>query len=281
MNPSYYDEHTDSTDKVTNGPINSDVFADRTPVDPALIHETAMGGTVAAIEPVDEPVADEVPMYETPEQEIPMGGTVAAVGPMAETAASVIPLPGPGADEEPMAETPARPTPMSWTAAAVRPLNTELRSETTPLYGTPVQTHPMNSEMVADAIPMYETPVKEISLIETAPLIAAVPYKAPVSETIPYTAPVTATATPLLNGVESEHFRIHWNEIQGKFVDDPRTAVLQADALVDEVIAEVAQTFAKERSSLESKWKQNNDVSTEDLRKALQLYRSFFNRLVV
>jgi len=28
-------------------------------------------------------------------------------------------------------------------------------------------------------------------------------------------------------------------------------------------------------------WKQGDDVSTEDLRQALQHYRSFFNRLVV
>jgi hypothetical protein len=32
---------------------------------------------------------------------------------------------------------------------------------------------------------------------------------------------------------------------------------------------------------LEGQWNQGNDVSTEDLRKALQRYRSFFNRLVV
>jgi hypothetical protein len=39
--------------------------------------------------------------------------------------------------------------------------------------------------------------------------------------------------------------------------------------------------FADEHSSLESQWNQGEDVSTEDLRKALQHYRSFFNRLVV
>jgi hypothetical protein len=39
--------------------------------------------------------------------------------------------------------------------------------------------------------------------------------------------------------------------------------------------------FANEHSSLEGQWKEGNDVSTEDLRKALQRYRSFFNRLVV
>jgi hypothetical protein len=39
--------------------------------------------------------------------------------------------------------------------------------------------------------------------------------------------------------------------------------------------------FATEHDTLEGQWKQGNDVSTEDLRKALQHYRSFFKRLVV
>jgi hypothetical protein len=85
----------------------------------------------------------------------------------------------------------------------------------------------------------------------------------------------------LLEREESEHFRTRWNEIQGKFVDEPRSAVQQADALVSEVIEKITQMFANEHSSLESQWNQGNDVSTEDLRKALQRYRSFFNRLVV
>ncbi len=64
-------------------------------------------------------------------------------------------------------------------------------------------------------------------------------------------------------------------------MDEPRSAVQQADALVSEVIEQITQMFAKEHSSLESQWTQGNDVSTEDLRKALQYYRAFFNRLVV
>jgi hypothetical protein len=55
----------------------------------------------------------------------------------------------------------------------------------------------------------------------------------------------------------------------------------QADELVSEVIEKITQMFTNEHSSLEGQWKQGNDVSTEDLRKALQRYRSFFNRLVV
>lgn len=89
------------------------------------------------------------------------------------------------------------------------------------------------------------------------------------------------SSTALLDREESEHLRTRWNEIQGKFVDEPRSAVQQADTLVSEVIEKITQMFANEHSSLEGQWNQGNDVSTEDLRKALQRYRSFFNRLVV
>ncbi len=38
--------------------------------------------------------------------------------------------------------------------------------------------------------------------------------------------------------------------------------------------------FAAERDRLEGQWGQGDDVSTEDLRQALQRYRSFFTRLL-
>ena len=47
-------EFVERTDRDMNRPIeNSDPFADRVPVDVALIHETPMGGTVAAVGPMD------------------------------------------------------------------------------------------------------------------------------------------------------------------------------------------------------------------------------------
>jgi hypothetical protein len=97
-------------------------------------------------------------------------------------------------------------------------------------------------------------------------------------------APISTNAgssTALFDREESEHLHTRWSEIQGKFVDEPRSAVQQADALVTEVIEKITQIFVNEHSSLESQWNQGNDVTTEDLRQALQHYRAFFNRLVV
>ncbi len=85
---------------------------------------------------------------------------------------------------------------------------------------------------------------------------------------------------PLFPGNDAEALRRRWTEIQGTFVDEPRRAVEQADGLVAEAIKELAEMFAVERDRLEGQWDRGDDVSTEDLRQALQRYRSFFTRLL-
>jgi hypothetical protein len=79
---------------------------------------------------------------------------------------------------------------------------------------------------------------------------------------------------------EAEKFRHRWNEIQTHFVDEPRNSVKAADALVSDVIKTLTEIFASERSGLERQWTRGGDVSTEDLRLAMQRYRSFFDRLL-
>jgi len=87
-------------------------------------------------------------------------------------------------------------------------------------------------------------------------------------------------ATPLFAKDETEDFRRRWTDIQAAFVDEPRQAVENADSLVAAAIKRLAEIFARERSTLEQQWAQGGDVSTEDLRVALQRYRSFFDRLL-
>jgi len=86
--------------------------------------------------------------------------------------------------------------------------------------------------------------------------------------------------TPLLAGDVANELRTRWTDIQAGFVDEPRRAVEQADSLVAEAIKRLAETFANERNQLEGQWDRGGDVSTEDLRQALQRYRSFFSRLL-
>ena len=64
------------------------------------------------------------------------------------------------------------------------------------------------------------------------------------------------------------------------FVDEPRRAVEEADGLVASAMKRLAEVFAEERSKLETQWDRGDQVSTEDLRIALQRYRAFFQRLL-
>src|SRR5580704_857730 len=59
---------------------------------------------------------------------------------------------------------------------------------------------------------------------------------------------------PLFSEPEMGDFRSQWSKLQTGFVD--------------------------ERSALEKQWDRADNVSTEDLRVALQRYRSFFDRLL-
>ena len=85
---------------------------------------------------------------------------------------------------------------------------------------------------------------------------------------------------PLFEAGDAERYRERWREIQAAFVDEPRRAVEDADALVAELMQRLAETFANERAQLERQWDREGDVSTEDLRVGLQRYRSFFDRLL-
>jgi hypothetical protein len=75
-------------------------------------------------------------------------------------------------------------------------------------------------------------------------------------------------------------YRTQWDSIQTGFVDQPRAAVEQADALVAQVVTRLTDVFTRERTTLEGQWAKGDNVSTEDLRIALTRYRSFFHRLL-
>jgi len=86
--------------------------------------------------------------------------------------------------------------------------------------------------------------------------------------------------TPLLSDEDAGEFERRWHDLQVSFVDEPQRCVQDADALVAEVMQRLADGFAQERKNLESQWAGGGEASTEDLRLALQRYRSFFNRLL-
>ncbi|MBA2331298.1 MAG: hypothetical protein H0V94_00715 [Actinobacteria bacterium] len=85
---------------------------------------------------------------------------------------------------------------------------------------------------------------------------------------------------PLFAADQADGFRERWADVQAGFVDEPRRAVEDADALVAEVMQRLAETFSTERATLEQQWDGDGEPSTEDLRVGLQRYRSFFDRLL-
>ena len=59
---------------------------------------------------------------------------------------------------------------------------------------------------------------------------------------------------PLFVDAELNGYRARWGGIQTGFVDEPRKAVEQADALVAELMKRLADGFSSERQRLEEQW---------------------------
>ena len=133
----------------------------------------------------------------------------------------------------------------------------------------------------AGAPPPRAVPDVDPGAGESRPLEGAAPPgppTAPPPQPSPDADPGRGYSGPLVEGADG--LRSRWEAIQAGFVDEPRRAVEQADALVREVIDQLSRTFSSERQGLEEQWSRGTDASTEDLRVALRRYRSFFDRLL-
>jgi hypothetical protein len=84
----------------------------------------------------------------------------------------------------------------------------------------------------------------------------------------------------LFDGDDAVTFRERWQQVQSRFVDDPRGAVADADSLVSDVTQSLTSRFAEQRTGLEQQWSQGENVETEDLRQTMQRYRTLFERLL-
>jgi hypothetical protein len=130
-------------------------------------------------------------------------------------------------------------------------------------------------ELTTAELAGYETPAKqpETTTSEGPRLVKG-------EEEIQNRAAAPSQPMPLFSESELGDFRSQWIKVQTGFVDEPRRTVQDADQLVANVMQKLAQGFANERSGLEQQWDRGDNVSTEDLRIALQRYRSFFDRLL-
>jgi hypothetical protein len=91
-----------------------------------------------------------------------------------------------------------------------------------------------------------------------------------------FTVPASVTESHLAGNAASVHGP--WNEIQAMFVDDPRASIEQAAGLVDDRVEALIQSLRERQRSMQSAW-WADDAGTEELRVALQHYRTFWNIL--
>lgn len=73
----------------------------------------------------------------------------------------------------------------------------------------------------------------------------------------------------------ASQLRSRWEMIQSGFVDDPRDAVEQAGALVEEALGQLTAVFEEKREHLQG----GGNIPTEELRQTLRHYRLLLNRL--
>ena len=71
-----------------------------------------------------------------------------------------------------------------------------------------------------------------------------------------------------------------WWQIQASFVDQPRSAVAEAHALVGGIVDDLVRQLESQRTELEQRWSNGQEISTEDLRCDMQRYRDFLGRVL-
>lgn len=129
----------------------------------------------------------------------------------------------------------------------------------------------------ADATPDFEASAQPAMAEPAAPTQPAMAEPSTPAHAAESTAAGDQT---LFDDGELSDLKSRWTEVQAEFVDAPRDCVQKADGLVSDVVDRLTAGFAQARSGLEEQWSRGEQVSTEDLRVALQRYRDFFERLL-
>lgn len=72
---------------------------------------------------------------------------------------------------------------------------------------------------------------------------------------------------------EADQFRTQWREVQSSFVDEPQTAVREADTLLAKMMDELKTRVESHRGDM-------GNGDTEQLRLTMQRYRSLFDQIL-
>jgi hypothetical protein len=95
-------------------------------------------------------------------------------------------------------------------------------------------------------------------------------------------------ATPLFPHDESDKFELQLQHAVSGFVDGPRTAVEEADHVLEELTGRLTEAVAQRRRTLRGSWQSmdaagdqpGTSTDTEQLRLALRDYRELAERLL-
>ena len=86
---------------------------------------------------------------------------------------------------------------------------------------------------------------------------------------------------------DAAQYTARWQQIQYKFVDDPRASVTEAADVIARVTAkleaavEERQRAIQERQrSLRDRWGEGTNADTETLRETLRMYRALLDQLI-
>jgi hypothetical protein len=106
---------------------------------------------------------------------------------------------------------------------------------------------------------------------------AAVKGQAGAAKKSPENQAPVAARTRLFEDQDVTRFREQWRELQAGFVDEPRSAVREADTLVSQMMDRLTSQLAEQKRVLQG---ESDAVDTEQLRVALQRYRSLFDQML-
>ncbi|MFI9325179.1 hypothetical protein ACIGXI_36135 [Kitasatospora aureofaciens] len=96
-------------------------------------------------------------------------------------------------------------------------------------------------------------------------------------------APAESGSGGWLGLERTQRLRAEWHSVQAGFVDDPRQAVQQADALIEKSVGLLAEAVTERRHQLRGAEAAPDGApaaSTEDLRLTLREYRALLDRLL-
>jgi hypothetical protein len=129
---------------------------------------------------------------------------------------------------------------------------------------------------------LFDAPYREADSMPDPEPVPSSPSRA-AADAAQVAAPVQsppANGQRFVPGDRAGEYADRWAAVKSEFVDEPREAVRKADALVGELLADIARSLAQQRAQLD-RGLDTDATSTEDLRQAMHRYRQFFDRLLI